>query len=42
MTYKYKVDYTSDFKKEYKKIKKQNKNLNKIKIVIGQLAVAMF
>lgn len=38
MTYKYKVDYTSDFKKEYKKIKKQGKNLNKIKTVIEQLA----
>lgn len=38
MTYKYRVDYTSDFKKEYKKIKKQGKNLNKIKFVVEQLA----
>ena len=34
MTYKYRVDYTSDFKKEYKKIKKQGTNLNKIKTII--------
>lgn len=38
MTYKYKVDYTSDFKKEYKRITKQGKNREKIKIVIDKLA----
>lgn len=38
MTYKFRVDYTSDFKREFKKIKKQGKDLNKIKFVIEQLA----
>ena len=38
MTYKYRVDYTSDFKKEYKKIKKQGKNLDKIRYIVNQLA----
>lgn len=38
MTYKYRVNYTSDFKKEYKKIKKQGKNLNKIRTIVEQLA----
>jgi len=38
MIYKYKVDYTSEFKKSYKKVKRQGKNLNKIRIVIEQLA----
>lgn len=38
MTYKYRVDYTSDFKKEYNKIKKQGKNIDKIRIVVEQLA----
>ncbi len=41
MTYKYKVDYTSEFKKNYKKIKKQKKDLNKIKNVIEKLASGM-
>ena len=31
MTYKYKVDFTTEFKKEYKKIKKQGKDLEKLK-----------
>lgn len=38
MTYKYKVDYTTEFKKDYKKIKKQNKNIEKLKTIIEQLA----
>ncbi len=38
MTYKYRVDYTSDFKKEYKKIKRQGKDLSKIRIVVELLA----
>ena len=37
MTYKYKVDYTTEFKKDYKKIKKQNKNIEKLKTIIEQL-----
>ena len=38
MTYKYEVDYTTEFKKDYKKIKKQNKNIEKLKTIIEQLA----
>ena len=38
MTYKYKVDYTTEFKKDYKKIKKQNENIEKLKTIIEQLA----
>lgn len=38
MNYKYRVNFTSDFKKEYKKIKKQGKDLNKLKVVINNLA----
>ena len=38
MTYKYKVDFTTEFKKEYKKIKKQGKDLEKLKNIIEKLA----
>ena len=38
MTYKYEVDYTTEFKKDYTKIKKQNKNIEKLKTIIEQLA----
>lgn len=38
MTYKYKVDFTTEFKKEYKKIKKQGKDLGKLKNIIEKLA----
>lgn len=38
MTYKYKVDFTSDFKKEYKKIKRQGKNVDKLKSIVERLA----
>lgn len=38
MTYKYKVDFTTEFKKEYKKIKKQGKDLEKLKSIIEKLA----
>lgn len=38
MTYRYRVDYTSDFKKEYKKIKKQGKDIDKLKFIVEQLA----
>lgn len=38
MTYRYRVDYTSDFKKEYKKIRKHGKNIDKIKKIVEQLA----
>ncbi len=35
---KYTVQFTKEFKKEYKKILKQNKNIEKLKYVINELA----
>ena len=35
---KYQIKYTSDFKKNYKKIKKQGKDIQKLKIVVSELA----
>jgi len=31
------IIYTTQFKRDYKKIKKQNKELNKLKVLIGKL-----
>ncbi|MHA1796420.1 MAG: type II toxin-antitoxin system YafQ family toxin [Promethearchaeota archaeon] len=31
------LHYTTQFKKDYKKVKKQNKDLSKLRVVIGKL-----
>lgn len=35
---KYQIRYTGDFKKNYKKIKRQGKDVEKLKVVISNLA----
>ena len=35
---KYQIKYTCEFKRNYKKIKKQNKDVEKLKVVVGKLA----
>ena len=35
---KYKIKFTSEFKKHYKKVKKQGKDINKLKMVVAELA----
>ncbi len=41
MTYKYKVDFTSDFKREYKKIKRQGIDIKKLVSVVENVILSL-